>query len=100
VLAPVIGAPTFIEIDEDVWCLAERLSVEDWRKARDFSIRRDDKHSLSQFRLATLLLEDAQRYNLQEGACLMKALADARGERDERVSFKLVDGGKDNPPAA
>jgi hypothetical protein len=66
--------PQFIELADGKWVLPEWMTTEQWIEAREVG-RGDDEHSLLQFRLATLVLEKAERYGLlREGVRLMEAL--------------------------
>ena len=63
------------------WRLAKRLTVAQWRQAKDAAVIGDDKHSLRQFKQATILLEAANHLGLAEDACLMAALEQLEPEQ-------------------
>jgi hypothetical protein len=70
--------PEIIEFPHDRWGAAQILTVADWREARAFAIKGDDKHTLSQFRAATLFIELAEHYGIAETAVLMEQLDKTR----------------------
>jgi hypothetical protein len=67
--------PQFIELADGRWALPELMTAAQWIEAREVGRMGDDEHSLLQFRLATMVLENAERNGLlHEGVCLMEAL--------------------------
>jgi hypothetical protein len=84
--------PDFIQID-DKWALPEHLTVDMWIEARQ-AANGDDKHSLRQFKMATLMLEAAEQYGLlQHRGSLMQVLdqVGAYKPAKPKADLKLVD---------
>ena len=69
-----IPGPSFIQDAQDRWSLPDWLTVAQWREAQQATIQGDDKHTLRQFRMATLMLEVADRHGVPEDAILMPTL--------------------------
>jgi hypothetical protein len=69
-------------VDGVSWCLDSKrrifaayfLTRAEWRKMQQAAVKGDKKHTLRQFRMATLLLELADRSGLPEDAVLMPTL--------------------------
>jgi hypothetical protein len=72
-----IPGPEFIKFrdgEKELVCLDKYLTVAQWRLAQQFASKGDDQHTLQQFRMATLLLEMADRNGLPEDAVLAPTL--------------------------
>jgi hypothetical protein len=68
-----IVGPEFIKLrdgEEEVVWLDQYLTVAQWRLAQQFAVKGDTQHTLRQFRMATLMLERADRDGLPEDAVL------------------------------
>ena len=76
------SVPEYICLGDDKktceWGLSEWLTVTQWRAAKLAAIEGEDKRTLSQFRAATLLLEQAEQAGIAEDVCLIQRL-DALG---------------------
>jgi hypothetical protein len=73
-----IKVPQYIQLENDHWALAEFLTVALWREAKRAAVKGNDKHTLLQFRWATLLLEKAEQRGIPEDVCLLPWLEEGK----------------------
>jgi hypothetical protein len=93
-VADDIPGPEFIRLTVrrrgsvgSVFATPDTLTVAEWRDAQQVTVEGDDKNTLRQFRMATMMLELAARHSVPDDVILMPTL----GWRSDRASDLKAD---------
>ena len=93
-----ISGPQYIRLTingEEHWALPIFLTVAQWREAQQATVTDNDKHTLKQFRMATIMLEYASQHGVPDDVVLMPSMGmmDGHDFKADPRFFLDVNGG-------